>query len=98
MAYHGLLQGRGPLADPVPLVLDRVLLHASLEALSKSAEPALVSLVLVHGAVSGEPAAICVLLANASSEESLTSVAGGCPVMLSSCSVTTYRTVLRENT
>ena len=98
MAYHGLLQGRGPLADSVPLVLHRVLLHARLETLPKSAEPALVPLVLVHSAVSGEPAAVCVLLADAPSEESLTSVAGGCPVMLSSCPVATYCTVLWENT
>ena len=48
---HGLLQGGGPLADAVPLVLDRVLLHPRLETLPQPAEAALVPLVLVHRAV-----------------------------------------------
>ena len=48
---HGLLQGGGPLADAVPLVLDRVLLHPRLETLPQPAEAALVALVLVHRAV-----------------------------------------------
>ena len=59
MADHGVLQARRPLADPVPLVLHRVLLHAGLEALPQPAVAALVPLVLVHRAVTGKPARIC---------------------------------------
>ena len=98
MTYHGLLQGRGPLAYSVPLILHRVLLHPCLETLPESAEPALVPLVLVHSAVAREPAAVGVLLADAPSEEPLASVTGGGAIVLTSGSVPTYCTILRENT
>ena len=51
VADHGVLQGRRPLADPVPLVLHGILLHAGLEALPEPAVATLVPLVLVHRAV-----------------------------------------------
>ena len=93
---HCLLQGGRSLADPVPLVLDGVFLHPSLETLLQPTVATLVPLVLVHGAAPGEPAAVGVLLPNAPPEESLTAVAGGGPVVFSRGSVSTDSTVLGE--
>ena len=96
VSYHGLLQGRSSLTNSVSLVLDGIFFHASLEAFLQSAVPALVPLVLVHGAAPGEPAAVGVFLPHAPSEESLTAIAGGGAVVLASGSITTYSAVLRE--
>ena len=96
VSYHGLLQGRGPLTDPVSLVLHGVFLHASLETFLQSAVTTLVPLVLVHRAAPREPAAVGVLLPHTPSEEPLAAVAGRGPVVFSRGSVSTYSTVLGE--
>ena len=96
VSYHGLLQGRSSLTNSVSLVLDGIFFHASLEAFLQSAVPALVPLVLVHGAAPGEPAAVGVFLPDAPPEESLAAVAGGGPVVFPRGAVTTYSAVLRK--
>ena len=87
---HCLLQGGRSLADPVPLVLDGVFLHPSLETLLQPTVATLVPLVLVHRAAPREPAAVGVFLSHTSSEESLAAVARGGPVVFACGPVSTY--------
>ena len=93
MPDHGLLQGGGPLADAVPLVLDRILLHPRLETLPQPTEAALVPLVLVHRAVPREPTTVSVLLSNTPPEKSLAAIARSSSVVFSCCTIAAYGAV-----
>jgi len=62
--------------------------HADGEAFLQPAVATLITLVLVDAAASLEAASVDVFLANGSSEESLTSVAGLCSVMFAGSPVT----------
>ena len=97
MTNHGVLEAGRSLADPVPFVLNSILLHPSLEALPQATVAALVSLVLVHCTVAGEPAAVCMLLSDAPSEKSFAAVARSCSVMFSCCPVSTDGAVCRND-
>ena len=83
-----------PGADSVALVLHRVFFHSRLEALFEPAEPTLVSLVLVHHAVTTEPAGVIVFLPDRTAEKSLAAVARRCAVVLACRTVLANCTVL----
>ena len=97
VANHGVLEAGRSLTDPVPLVLNGILLHPSLEALPQTAIAALVPLVFVHRAVARKPAAVCMLLSDASPEKSFAAVARSCSVMFSCSAVSTDGAVCRNN-
>ena len=75
MTNHGVLEAGCSLADPVPFILNGILLHPSLEALPQATVATLVALVLVHCTVARKPAAVCVLLSNTPPEKSFATVA-----------------------
>ena len=93
MTNHGVLEAGRSLADPVPFILNSILLHPSLEALPQATVAALVSLVLVHRTVAGKPAAVCVLLSDTPPEKSFAAVARSCSVMFSCSPISTDGTV-----
>ena len=93
MADHGVLQAWCSLADPVPLVLDGVLLHPRLEALPQAAVAALVPLVFVHRAVPREPTTVSVLLSDTPPEKSFAAIARSSSVVFSCCTIATYGAV-----
>ena len=93
MADHGVLQAWCSLADPVPLVLDGVLLHPRLEAFPQAAVAALVPLVFVHCAVPREPTTVSVLLSNTPPEKSFAAIARSSSVVFSCCTIAAYGAV-----
>ena len=93
MADHGVLQAWCSLADPVPLVLDGVLLHPRLETFPQAAVATLVPLVLVHCAVPREPTTVSVLLSNTPPEKSFAAIARSSSVVFSCCTIAAYGAV-----
>ena len=93
MADHGVLQAWCSLADPVPLVLDGVLLHPRLETFPQAAVATLVPLVLVHCAVPREPTTVSVLLSNTPPEKSFAAIARSSSVVFACCTIAAYGAV-----